>query len=49
MVRHVMERATEPQKLWIIESADDRFIGNLAELDQCLLEAITWTTRHSAA
>jgi hypothetical protein len=48
MVQHVMEHAREPQKLWITESADHHFIHNLAELDQCLLEAITWITRHSA-
>jgi alpha-beta hydrolase superfamily lysophospholipase len=47
-VQHVLERAKEPKKLWIIKAADHRFSDNVAELDRCLLEAITWTTRHSA-
>ena len=47
-VQHVMERAKEPKKLWIIRSSDHRFSDNLAEFDQCLLEAITWITQHSA-
>ena len=47
-VQRVLERAREPKKLWIIRAADHRFSDNLAELDQCLLEAITWITRHSA-
>lgn len=47
-VQHVLERAREPKKLWIIKSEDHRFSNNLAEFDQCLLEAITWITRHSA-
>ena len=47
-VQHVLERAKEPKKLWIIKAADHRFSDNLAEFDQCLLEAITWITQHSA-
>jgi alpha-beta hydrolase superfamily lysophospholipase len=47
-VQRVMERAREPKKLWIIKSADHRFSDNLAEFDQCLLEAIAWITQHSA-
>jgi alpha-beta hydrolase superfamily lysophospholipase len=47
-VQHVLERAKEPKKLWIIEAADHRFSNNLAEFDKCLLEAITWITQHSA-
>ena len=47
-VQHVLERAREPKKLWIIKAADHRFSDNLAEFDRCLLEAITWITRHSA-
>jgi alpha-beta hydrolase superfamily lysophospholipase len=46
-VQHVLERAKEPKKLWIINAADHRFSDNLAEFDQCLLEAITWITQHS--
>jgi pimeloyl-ACP methyl ester carboxylesterase len=47
-VQRVLERASEPKKLWIIKAADHRFSDNLTEFDQCLLEAITWITRQSA-
>lgn len=47
-VQQVMAHAREPKKLWIIKAADHRFSDNLTEFDQCLLEAITWITRHSA-
>ena len=47
-VQRVLEHANDPKKLWIIEAADHRFSDNLTEFDQCLLEAITWITRHSA-
>jgi alpha-beta hydrolase superfamily lysophospholipase len=47
-VQRVLERAKEPKKLWIIKAADHRFSDNLAEFDQRLLEAISWTTGHSA-
>jgi hypothetical protein len=47
-VQRVLERAKEPKKLWIIKAGDHRFSDNLAEFDRCLLEAITWITRHLA-
>jgi fermentation-respiration switch protein FrsA (DUF1100 family) len=47
-VQQVMAHAQEPKKLWIIKAADHRFSDNLAEFDQCLLEATTWITQHSA-
>jgi len=47
-VRHVLERAKEPKKLWIIKAGNHRFSDNLEEFDRCLLEAITWITQHSA-
>jgi hypothetical protein len=47
-VQHVLDRAREPKRLWIIKAADHRFSDNLSEFDQCLLEAITWITQHSA-
>jgi dienelactone hydrolase len=47
-VQHVLERAKEPKRLWIIKAADHRFSDNLAEFDRCLLEAITWITQHPA-
>jgi alpha-beta hydrolase superfamily lysophospholipase len=47
-VQHVLERAKEPKKLWIIKAADHRFSDNQAEFDRCLLEAINWINQHSA-
>lgn len=47
-VQHVLERAGEPKRLWIIKAADHRFSDTLPEFDRCLLEAITWITQHSA-
>ena len=47
-VQQVLQRALEPKKLWIIRAADHRFSDNLAELDRCLLEAISWITGQSA-
>ena len=47
-VQRVLDRAKDPKKLWIIKAADHRFSDNLAEFDQRLLEAISWTTGHSA-
>jgi hypothetical protein len=46
-VQHVLERAQEPKKLWIINAADHRFSDNLSEFDRCLLEAITWISQRS--
>jgi fermentation-respiration switch protein FrsA (DUF1100 family) len=47
-VEHVLDLAKEPKKLWTIRAANHRFSDNLTELDQCVLEAITWITRTSA-
>jgi len=47
-VQHLLDRASEPKKLWIIKAANHRFSDNLTEFDQCLLEAISWITRQSA-
>ena len=47
-VQQVMEHAREPKRLWIIKAADHRFSDNLREFDQCLLEATSWITQHSA-
>jgi dienelactone hydrolase len=47
-VQHVLKRAKDPKKLWIIKAADHRFSDNLSEFDQCLLQAITWIAQHPA-
>lgn len=44
--RKILESAQEPKTLWIVEAADHRFSGNLAEFHQRLLEAIDWVRRH---
>jgi Bacterial virulence protein (VirJ) len=46
-VQQVLERAREPKRLWIVQASDHRFSNNVAEFDQCLLEAISWITRSS--
>jgi fermentation-respiration switch protein FrsA (DUF1100 family) len=46
-VRHVLERAHEPKRLWTVEAEDHRFCDNLAGFDRCLLEAIRWMTQRS--
>jgi fermentation-respiration switch protein FrsA (DUF1100 family) len=43
-VEHVLERAGQPKRLWIVNAANHRFSDNLAEFDRTLLEAITWMT-----
>ena len=40
--QHVLERAGQPKRLWIVNAANHRFSDNLAEFDRTLLEAITW-------
>ncbi len=44
-IQQVMAHAKEPKKLWIIKAANHRFSDNLAEFDQCLLDAINWIGR----
>jgi alpha-beta hydrolase superfamily lysophospholipase len=41
-VRHVMERALEPKRLWLIPAQNHRFSGSESRLEQTLLEAIEW-------
>jgi fermentation-respiration switch protein FrsA (DUF1100 family) len=42
VVQRVIERASEPKKLWIVQASDHRFSGNIAELDERLFEALAW-------
>jgi alpha-beta hydrolase superfamily lysophospholipase len=41
-VRHVMEHAGAPKRLWIVDASDHRFSDSLPEFDRRLIEAIAW-------
>jgi fermentation-respiration switch protein FrsA (DUF1100 family) len=41
-MKKVLAAAKDPKRLWLIEAADHRFSGNIAEFDRRLLEAIDW-------
>jgi alpha-beta hydrolase superfamily lysophospholipase len=41
-VQHLLDRASEPTRLWIVSGADHRFSNNLEEFDRRLLEAMAW-------
>ena len=41
-VKRVMSRALEPKQLWLIEAADHRFSGKEQDLNQKLMDAISW-------
>lgn len=41
-VTRVMSRALEPKQLWLIEADDHRFSGKERDLNQKLMEAISW-------
>lgn len=44
-VRHVMDAAQEPKRLWIVQACDHRFSDNPEELGRSLLDAIAWVHR----
>jgi len=46
-VKHVLDCASGPQRLWVINATNHRFSGAIAEFDRRLLEAIDWV-QHSA-
>ena len=41
-VEQVLEATQGPQRLWLVNAANHRFSGGLAEFDRRLLEAIDW-------
>lgn len=41
-VRHVLDCAQEPKRLWIVSAANHRFSDNAAEFSRSLFEAIGW-------
>ena len=44
-VEHVLQGTTGPQRLWVVNAANHRFSGGIAEFDRRLLEAIDWVRR----
>ena len=40
--RELLDRASPPKRLWVIDASDHRFSDKQSEFDQRLLEAITW-------
>ncbi len=41
-VNHVIDRAQEPKRLWIVNAADHRFSDNRSDFNRSLFEAINW-------
>jgi type IV secretory pathway VirJ component len=44
---HVLQRAQEPKKLWIVTASNHRFSDNLPEFDRRLTEAVDWVSRNA--
>jgi type IV secretory pathway VirJ component len=40
--QHILARAAEPKRLWVIDATNHRFSSNLPEFDARLIEAIAW-------
>ena len=45
-VRSVMERASQPKRLWMVTASDHRFSDHVAEFDRTLLESIEWVRQN---
>ena len=46
-VERMLDRASDPKRLWIVNASNHRFSDNLEEFDRRLLEAIAWVNEHS--
>lgn len=46
-LQKVIAAAKDPKRVWMIEAADHRFSGNVAEFDRRLLEAIEWIRQNA--
>ena len=44
--RRILDRASAPKRLWVVDAANHRFSNNLPEFDARLLEALEWV-RHN--
>jgi fermentation-respiration switch protein FrsA (DUF1100 family) len=47
-LHQILDRASSPKRLWVIDAANHRFSDKLAEFDHRLLEAIDWVAAQSA-
>lgn len=45
--QRIIEGASEPKKLWVVQAADHRFSDNQPEFDRRLLEAVAWVRQHA--
>ena len=45
-VQRVMDAASEPKRLWVIDASNHRFSGNLPEFEHRLTDAVTWIVQH---
>jgi fermentation-respiration switch protein FrsA (DUF1100 family) len=45
--RRILEKASEPKRLWVIQASDHRFSDNLGEFDRRLLEACDWVRQNA--
>lgn len=46
-VRHIVDAAREPKRLWIVDACNHRFSDKLDELDARLLDAVSWIDANS--
>ena len=46
-VQRVIDAASPPKRLWIVQASDHRFSDNPAALERALIEAVTWVTGNS--
>ena len=46
-VQRVIDAASPPKRLWIVQASDHRFSDNPAALEQALIEAVAWVTGNS--
>ena len=45
-VKRVMDAASEPKRLWVIDASNHRFSGNLPEFEHRLTDAVAWIVQH---
>jgi hypothetical protein len=47
-LHQILDRASQPKRLWVIDAANHRFSDRLTELDQRIREAIEWIAAQSS-
>src|SRR5262245_12459633 len=45
-VQRVIDAASEPKRLWVIDALNHRFSGNLPEFEHRLTDAVAWIVQH---